>query len=267
MIMVSALCAALGAGIGAALVAMFWRGRGNKGMAFSVAAAVGALLGSQYAAPRVHAWWEVRNAESTLLEQRVYRVIKQYEPATYAKLLAEYKIAAQDPGDQAARVAKFARIVTAEVGAVTSRRMATASDDALLPFTREMVANMRTLQPKGDNCFRFLFPQVSGPIDVTEFFDKDEQQRSLDVLASVIESSGAHPLQPPPPTEMQAKLAPILTAMYQEFGADTQMLANPGAPGVDRAKVCAITISLYERILRLPEHDAGLVMRGLTETT
>jgi hypothetical protein len=262
MILLSALCAALGAGFAAALVAMFSRGR-NSGAAFAAAAVIGGLLGSQVAAPRVHAWWEVRNAESTLLEQRVYRVIQKYEPATYAKLLAEYKLAAQDKS----RLAKFLSIVIAEVGTVTAKRMSTASDEALLPFTREMVANMRALQPKGDSCFRFLFPQVSGPVDTGQFFGQEAQQRSLDVLAAVIESSAVNPTPPPPPTEMQLKLAPILSAMFQEFGADTQMLADPGAPGVDRAKVCAITISLYERILRLPERDAALVMRGLTQTT
>ena len=46
--------------------------------------------------------------------------------------------------------------------------------------------------------------------------------------------------------------------------ANTIMLKD-GAPGVDRGKVCAITISLYDRILQLPEADAAMVLRSLAE--
>ena len=37
-------------------------------------------------------WYEGYRAESALLEQPVYRVLKKHEPAVYEKLVAEYKI-------------------------------------------------------------------------------------------------------------------------------------------------------------------------------
>ena len=36
--------------------------------------------------------------------------------------------------------------------------------------------------------------------------------------------------------------------------------------GVDRQKVCTITISLYDRILRLSEADAAMVLRSLAQS-
>ena len=45
--------------------------------------------------------------------------------------------------------------------------------------------------------------------------------------------------------------------------ADAQMLANASDPRADRAKVCAITNSIYERILALPPAAAGDLLRAM----
>ncbi|MBC8025645.1 MAG: DNA gyrase, partial [Steroidobacteraceae bacterium] len=68
-----------------------------------------------------------------------------------------------------------------------------------------------------------------------------------------------------PPNVAQEKLVPVVQALAEDFGDDAQMLGNVAAPGVDRGKVCAITISLYDRILQLPEADAAMVLRSLAE--
>jgi hypothetical protein len=41
------------------------------------------------------------------------------------------------------------------------------------------------------------------------------------------------------------------------------MLANAGDPRADRAKVCAITNSIYERILQLPPATASDLLRAM----
>jgi hypothetical protein len=66
-----------------------------------------------------------------------------------------------------------------------------------------------------------------------------------------------------PPQDVAPKLAPIIDAVYAQFGTDTQMLANAHEPGVDRVKVCDIAISLYERILALPPDDAAMVFTAV----
>ena len=43
------------------------------------------------------------------------------------------------------------------------------------------------------------------------------------------------------------------------------MLAHAEDARVDRTKVCAITISVYERILRLPPEQASALLRAMTQ--
>ena len=51
---------------------------------------------------------------------------------------------------------------------------------------------------------------------------------------------------------MKDNLANVINATYEQYGADAQMIAHADDARVDRAKVCTITISVYDRILALP---------------
>ena len=43
------------------------------------------------------------------------------------------------------------------------------------------------------------------------------------------------------------------------------MLSHAEDPRADRAKVCTITISVYERILQLPPAEASALIRAMTQ--
>lgn len=262
-VLTSSLAAALGALVGGLIGGLLTRGRkgGSRQIVVVICLVIGAALGAQMLGPRASAWYELHNAEAKLLEIPVYRVLKKHEPAAYAKILAEYERSVADPKQMGA----FTSLVMSEVSAVTSRRMSTASQDSLIALMREMLANLRVLQKDGDSCFRYLFPQVAGPIDFAKHFDEPAESRSLTLLAEVIRSSAEEPVKAESPEVAQEKLVPVVRALADEFGDDAQMLGNVAAPGVDRGKVCEITISLYDRILRLPAADASMVLRSLAE--
>jgi hypothetical protein len=264
-VLASSITAALGAIAGGLIGALLTRGRqgGSRHIIFVVCLVIGAALGAQLLGPRASAWYAIHNAEDKLLEASVYQVLKKHEPAAYSKILAEYKRAVADP----AQMGAFTSLVMNEVSTVTSRRMGTASQDSLVALMREMVSNLRVLQRDGDSCFRYLFPHVAGPADFAKHFDDAAEARSLSLLAEVIRTSAEIPTQAVSPDVAQEKLAPVVQALAEEFGDDAQMLGNVAAPGVDRQKVCAITISLYDRILRLPEADAAMVLRSLAQST
>ncbi|MBC8027193.1 MAG: hypothetical protein H7Y89_14470 [Steroidobacteraceae bacterium] len=262
-VLTSSLMAALGALVGGLIGGLLARGRegGARQIVVILCLVIGAAVGAQVLGPRASAWYELHNAEAKLLDVPVYRVLKKHEPTVYAKILAEYKRTVADPKQMDA----FTSLVMNEVSDVTSRRMGTASQDSLIALIREMLGNLRVLQKDGDSCFRYLFPQVAGPIDFKKHFDEAAESRSLTLLAEVIRSSAEEPAKAEPPNVAQEKLVPVVQALAEEFGDDAQMLGNVAAPGVDRGKVCAITISLYDRILKLPEADAAMVLRSLAE--
>lgn len=265
IVIAASITGALGASIGGLIGAFVTRGReGAAGRtALVIFAVVGAALGALVLGPRASAWYEIRNAEDKLLEVSVYRVLKKHEPVAYAKILAEFKRTLGKP----AQAGAFTSLVMNEVSAVTSRRMGTASQESLIALMREMLGNLRRLQRDGDSCFRYLFPHVAGPADIAKHFDEEAQARSLSLLAEVIRTAAESPADVVAPHVAQEKLVPVVGALAEEFGDDAQMLGNVAAPGVDRQKVCAITISLYDRILRMPEADAAMVLRSLAETS
>jgi hypothetical protein len=82
-------------------------------------------------------------------------------------------------------------------------------------------------------------------------------------MAEVIRSAAEDPQPPPDPEAVKDNLARIIDQTYELFGADAQMLANASDPRADRAKVCAITNSIYERILQLPPATASDLLRAM----
>src|SRR5688500_160221 len=261
----SSIMAALGAMAGGLIGAVLTRGRrgGPRHIVFVICLVLGAAVGAQVLGPRASSWYALHNAENKLLETSVYRVLKKHEPAAYSKILAEYKRAVADP----AQMGAFMSLVMSEVSTVTSRRMGTASQDSLVALMREMLGNLRVLQKDGDSCFRYLFPHVAGPADFAKHFDEAAEGRSLALLAEVIRTSAETPAEAPPPHVAPGKLVTVVQAPAAALRDDATMLGIVAAPGVDRQKVCAITISLYDRILRMSEADAAMVLRSLAQST
>lgn len=206
------------------------------------------------------AWFLLRGNESGLLAQAPYRVLRDHEPEAWNRVLAAYQRYQANPQARAA----FVNAANEEVSAAATRRLASASHESKLALMRDFVANLKLLHARmGDACFRYLYPEVAGGADVSREIDAAAQARTLELAAEVIRTSAVEPARPAPPQEAAQKLAPIIDAVYAQFGTDTQMLAHAHEPGVDRVKVCDIAISLYERILALPPDEAALVFTAV----
>jgi hypothetical protein len=203
-----------------------------------------------------------RNADRALQEQRVYQVVKLHEPALYTRLLEKY-LASQSGEATAAEYVNFANGALSEAATV---RLAHASDASVIALIRDMLSNARALAQKpGDHCFRFLFPQVSGPPDVARQITPAAQAHTLDLLAEVIRSAHESPAPLPAAAAVQDKLASVVNAIYEQYGSDAQMIAHTEDPRVDRAKVCTMTIDLYERVMAWPPADSSALIRAMTQ--
>jgi hypothetical protein len=214
-------------------------------------------------AAAVGAWWyEQYKADSTLLQQPVYRVLKQHERTLYDELLDEYRV--YQRGEEGPE--KFINLANSQISLAATQRLAHASGDSVLALMRDMVGTAKRLQGKPeDACFRYWFPQVLGPPDVAKFIEPAAQAHTLELMGEVIRSAAEHPEPLPEPEAVKDNLASVINATYQQYGADAQMLANAEDPRVDRSKVCTITISVYDRILRLPPGQASALLRAMTQ--
>jgi hypothetical protein len=85
-------------------------------------------------------------------------------------------------------------------------------------------------------------------------------------MSEVIRSAAEAPVPQPTADEVKDSLAEVVNGTYQEFGADAQMIGHAEDPHTDRVKVCGITISFYERVLRLPPDKATALIRVMAPT-
>ena len=207
-------------------------------------------------------WYDDYRAESALLEQPVYRILKKHEPAVYEKLVNEYEIYARDE----TRRETFINVANSEISLTATRNLAHASQAAVLALMRDMIGTARRLQKTpGDACFRYWFPQVAGPPDVARYIDEKAQAHTLDLMAEVIRSSNESPVPLPPVDSVKDNLASVINATYEKYGADAQMISHADDPRVDRAKVCTITLAVYERIMSLPPAESSALIRAMTQ--
>jgi hypothetical protein len=209
----------------------------------------------------VGAWWFDRHsARAALLEQPVYRVLEKHEAQLFDDLANEYRLYRNDEVSRE----QFINYANNEISNTATRALARASQDSLLALVRDMVSTAQKLQAApGDVCYRYWFPKVEGPADVARYIDAKSQAHTLGLMGEVIRTAAEHPVPLPDPESVKGNLAAIVNATFEEYGSDAQMLAHADDPRVDRGKVCAVTISLYRRILQLPPADAGALLRTM----
>jgi hypothetical protein len=207
-------------------------------------------------------WLRLRQADARLRSQPVYQVLERHEPETYARVREKLL----DASGQAITDPAFSNFANAQLVEVATSRLAKASDQAVVGLVTDMVATAQTLKDlPGDSCFRFWFPAVSGPPDIARQLDPAARARTLEAIAEVIRTSAESPVALPANEAVADKLASVVNAMFEQFGTDAQMIAHAEDPRVDRTKVCAMTISLYERILAWPPADSAAIIRAMTQ--
>jgi hypothetical protein len=189
-------------------------------------------------------------------------VLQREEPAVFARLLAEYARVVQDR----TRIGVYTQVANSEIGTVATRRIAHASQPALLGLMHDMLGKLQLLRARApEDCYRYLFPQVAGAPDISRYFDRASQERTLSLMADVIGSAAEKPVPLPDKARVQDLLAPLVNDMYARFGENTALLSHAEEPGVDRKTVCAVSVTLYEKVMSLPPDDAAAVIRSMTQ--
>ncbi len=211
----------------------------------------------------VGAWWYERyQAESTLLAQPVYKILKKHERGIYDDLLEEYRV--YQRGEEGPE--KFINLANSQISLAATQSLAHASNESVLALMQDMVNTAKKLEGKpGDACFRYWFPQVAGPPDIAQFVPAADQKHTLDLMGEVIRSSAEQPQPLPEPEAVKDNLSNVINATYEKYGADAQMVGHASDERVDRGKVCTITISVYERILALQPKQASELLRAMTQ--
>jgi hypothetical protein len=197
--------------------------------------------------------------ESELLKLPVYQAIKDYEPAVYAQIKQAILTAIVNKSPKELMWSQTRPLLAA----VIERRSKTASDEALQQLSTVIVDVVTTLHARGDvTCFQVLFPQAGPAIDIRGILGEDAAQRELAAQTAIIRSSATAPQ----PTPLEADVAGVLKTVVAPLQAkytnvELAMLEKPGAAGVDKRKICEMTVDLYREVLKLPKQESGKLLR------
>jgi DNA-binding transcriptional regulator YdaS (Cro superfamily) len=170
-------------------------------------------------------------------------------PPIQANYVKAYQVAS---ADQALGIAR------ATAGSVLPKYLSKAPDASVLRFSKAMVHSLEAMQ-KNDpvRCYRYLYPSAAGPMVP----NKDEGLDEINTaLQEAVLSAHEHPV--PPDMQSAPRLMGVVgSRLFQKYGPELAMLQRPLDPKADRAKICAMTISLYSNALALEPPDSAKVFR------
>lgn len=196
-------------------------------------------------------------AEQRLASLPVYRTIKAQQPGLYQKLDREFIQALQE-GNSEKQALERLRPSLADL---LNQRISYASNAQLHDYMTVALEEMKVIRQKNaELCFKYLFPQVEGGVNTAEILPQaliDKEMTSLDSF--LLNSHGAE--QPVDAARGRADLQVIVRSLYDKWGTALQTLNTPAEAGVDRTKLCDMTIDLYHSVLALPVNQSGEVLR------
>ncbi|CCG87908.1 hypothetical protein EPIR_2545 [Erwinia piriflorinigrans CFBP 5888] len=196
-------------------------------------------------------------ARTQLASLPVWRTIKVQQPALYQQASDEL-IGYLRKGMPLRQAVELLRPLAADL---LNQRINTARDKDLIAYMQislEEMKQIRQLSP--GQCFRFLFPQVKGGVNIAELLPQDLIARDLVAMDSLLQhSNGAAP--PDDLSRGRQQLQKVVQGLYNRWGSDLQTLNTPGEPGADETKLCDMTIDLYQSVLALTDKDSANVLR------
>lgn len=211
-------------------------------------------LGSAVLMPHARAWKQEREVEALLRDQPLFAAVLEDEPAL-REPLRQALLGAVRGGGSGEAVAAGLRLLSSRLW----RSVPEASDASAVRLGRALVARLADLQARDpEQCYRFLFPGVAGPPAGAGSPGDESLLRALQAVALSAQGGAARPLDR---TAARKEVEAAFGRLRGRHGADVDVLRHPQASGVDRGRVCAMTIALYSELLALPPEAAGQTLR------
>ncbi|WP_312242263.1 hypothetical protein [Pantoea sp.] len=198
-------------------------------------------------------------AEKSLNDTPGYRILKTQEPALWRLLQQELAHRLRE-GEKPPVALGEMRGMLADV---VNQRLVRASDASVVHYIAVSVREMQALQRQDPQlCFRFLFPHVSGGVNLASQLSPQLNLQDADAMEQLLlDSTGAE--RTVDMAEARRTLQLLVAPLYAKWGDKLKQLNMPADAAPDRAAMCAMSIDLYSAILALPEAQAANLLRKM----
>lgn len=198
-------------------------------------------------------------ALSYLAQAPGYRVLQTQEPALWQLLLQEM----QHQMRRGATPQQAAGELRGWLADLINQRLMRAPDAAVVNYVRVSVKAMQALEQRDPQlCFRFLYPQVSGGVNLVATLSPALNAEDAAAMEQLLLASRGDDLAVDQP-QAQRDLQRIVATLYKKWGDKLQQLNMPADTAVDRSSMCAMSIDLYSAILALPDKQAANLLRRM----
>lgn len=257
---VGAVCALIAAVLAMIAVSNVGHNKGRFGAVFGICLVLLYGAARLFVQPHAEARYKMYEVDQALAQNAAFSALKQYDAPTYRSILTELNLLVREGKTQQEVFVTVRGIIEPLV----LKRIPEASDEAAARYMTAMLAEMKELYAGGgDLCYRFLFPVKGQALELPKYISEAARKEDAAALGEVLRSASASPQTPPLASEVEPILRAAVTPIAERYGNDLAMLQNPGAPGVDKSRLCEITINLYGRILKLPPDQSGKVIRHM----
>lgn len=194
-----------------------------------------------------------------LVKMPGYRVLQTQEPALWQLLVQELQLRLRR-GEAPQQAAGELRGWLADL---INQRVMRAPDAAVVNYIRASVNVMQALGQRDPQlCFRFLYPQVSGGVNLAKTLSPTLNAQDAAAMEQLLLSSRGADLPVDQP-QAQHDLQRIVADLYKKWGDKLQQLNMPADTAVDRSSMCAMSVDLYSAILALPDKHAANLLRRM----
>ena len=188
-----------------------------------------------------------------------YRLLKLQEPQlwhevseTFAHSIAQGHSFVQAVGE-----------VRGQLTGLVNLRIVKADDQAVTEYIAVAVSEMQALNKiSGESCFRFLYPQVSGGVNIGVLLPPSINTTDQQALEGLFLHSKGHD-RPLNVNDANQTLKSVVNDLYPHWGNQLQQLNQPEDLATDHQKLCAMSIDLYRTILKRPQHAAANLIRQM----
>ncbi len=198
--------------------------------------------------------------ELLVAENPAYESMQEFAPEAVSEVRNYLKVAVSENHDSLVAETNIRQIVAG----VIASRLPKASDAAILNAAQLTVDQMTSLGERGDDsCFKFLFPHVDGGISALSVFSQEQMEKDY-ASTRLILSTFDDTREIPSESDAMVVLNPVYGALFQKYGQEgVAEIADVTADGIDKSRICAFSIDLYEMILARGDEDAVIALRWM----
>ncbi|MDO5686301.1 MAG: hypothetical protein Q4G42_02765 [Neisseria sp.] len=206
----------------------------------------------------------LEQTQQELDQIEVFRTLKSKDRATYDAIAATiYRNVEQNQS--------FDTTVWQAIQALDAslqKYIVRTSDTALRNYLNALTIQLKTLRAHDPNlCYHILYQPQGRLEEMNKVLQQSRRQEQAVMSALnqvILDYDPARPL--PSEAETQIYLEATFLKISEKYGADAGMLANPTAPGTDKAKLCDMSIDLFDTLMAYPDPHATNSWKVLLST-